>query len=199
MKQNAKPLLSFSQTLNNQSKQNYKHIQNNKKLNLKQQLIHKKTQKKQELFPQLKIENGFPKWKSCTIPEYRIWKDFSSIKQNDYSQFNDDKIKLNYKTKLKCLKCWVSWKSPLFYHQWRHCQTSTPTKAEYLSTVAGSECREPLSSNRIFERRPLWYWKIPLEHLDDNTLGSNINNLSAATVCTFCKPLALFLHFPNLW
>ena len=72
MKQNAKPLLSFSQTLNNQSKQNYKHIQNNKKLNLKQQLIHKKTQKKQELLHHLKIENGFPKWKSGTMPEYRI-------------------------------------------------------------------------------------------------------------------------------
>ena len=72
MKQNVKPLLFFSQTSNNQSKQNYKHIQNSKKLNLKQQLIHKKTQKKQELLHHLKIENGFPKWKSGTIPEYRI-------------------------------------------------------------------------------------------------------------------------------
>ena len=61
MKQNVKPLLFFSQTSNNQSKQNYKHIQNSKKLNLKQQLIHKKTQKKQELLHHLKIENGFPK------------------------------------------------------------------------------------------------------------------------------------------
>ena len=72
MKQNVKPLLFFSQTSNNQSKQNYKHIQNSKKLNLKQQLIHKKTQKKQELLHHLKIENGFPKWKSGTMPEYRI-------------------------------------------------------------------------------------------------------------------------------
>ena len=69
MKQNAKPLLFFSQTSNNQSKQNYKHIQNNKKLNLKQELIHKKTQKKQELLHHLKIENEFAKWKSGTIPE----------------------------------------------------------------------------------------------------------------------------------
>ena len=46
MKQNVKPLLFFWQTSNNQSKQNYKHIQNNKKLNLKQQLIHKKTPEK---------------------------------------------------------------------------------------------------------------------------------------------------------
>ena len=72
MKQNVKPLLFFSQTSNNQSKQNYKHIQNSKKLNLKQQLIHQKTQKKQELLHHLKIENGFPKWKSGTMPEYRI-------------------------------------------------------------------------------------------------------------------------------
>ena len=165
MKQNVKPLLFFWQTSNNQSKQNYKHIQNNKELNLKQELIHKNPQKNQELLHHLKTENGFAKWKSGTIPEYHISKDFNSMKQNEKSKFNDDKIKLNFKTKLKCLKCWVSWKSPLFYHQWCHCQTSTPTKAEYLSTVAGSECREPLSGNRVFERRVFWYWKIPLEHL----------------------------------
>ena len=83
MKQNAKPLLFFSQTSNNQSKQNYKHIQNNKELNLKQELIHKNPQKNQELLHHLKTENGFAKWKSGTIPEYHISKDFNSMKQNE--------------------------------------------------------------------------------------------------------------------
>ena len=52
---------------------------------------------------------------------------------------------------------------------------------------------EFLSDGRVCSER------YPSNIFDNDTLGSNINKFSTTTVCTFCQPLALFLHFPNLW